>query len=72
MIFLKKKHIEVSVRKKLIFITFVETIEASQTILDDDSCGFPIENLIYTVIQCFMTTNEGLILKVFLTLLSER
>lgn len=28
-------------------MTFVETTESSQTILDD-SCGFHIENLIYT------------------------
>lgn len=44
---------------------FVETIEASQTILEDDCCGFPNERNLHSVIQCFMATNEGLTLKVF-------
>lgn len=26
---------------------YIETVESSQTILEDDSCGFPFENLIY-------------------------
>ena len=27
---------------------FVETVEAPQTILGDDNCSFPVENLSYT------------------------
>lgn len=41
-----KMHLDISVVEKL--MTFIETVESSQTILKDDSCGFPIENLIYT------------------------
>lgn len=40
-----KIHLDISVREKLMM--YIETVESSQTILEDDSCGFPFENLIY-------------------------
>lgn len=48
-------------------MTFWETVEASQTILEDDSCGFLIENLIYTqLFSVLWPLMKGLYWKLFL------